>query len=120
MRCLVLNKGLDCSSFTVMWCIEADGNNWVWIKWIISSYVGSVWNCASCCQLHRLLQISVNTEACTCMNEQKQLKLTKLPSAGLVAELVEIPAPHIWREKTSGMPVCFTSESKKGSTDGSG
>lgn len=50
----------------------------------------------------------------------KQLKLTKLPSAGLVAALVEVPAPHIWREKTSGMPVCFTRESKKGSTDGSG
>jgi len=34
--------------------------------------------------------------------------------------LAETPAPHIWRENTSGMPVCLTTELKKGSTDGSG
>lgn len=45
---------------------------------------------------------------------------TRLPPAGSAVALAETPAPHIWRENTSGMPVCRTTELKKGSTDGSG
>jgi len=46
--------------------------------------------------------------------------LTRLPPAGSAALLAEIPAPHIWREKMSGMPVWRTMELKKGSTEESG
>lgn len=46
--------------------------------------------------------------------------LTRLPPAGSAVLLADSPAPHIWREKISGIPSCFTTELKKGSTDESG
>lgn len=46
--------------------------------------------------------------------------LTRLPPAGSAALLADSPAPHIWREKMSGIPSCCTTELKKGSKDESG
>ena len=46
--------------------------------------------------------------------------LTRLPPGGSSELLADRPAPHIWREKMSGIPSCCTTELKKGSTDESG
>lgn len=46
--------------------------------------------------------------------------LTRLPPTGSAVLLADSPAPHIWREKMSGIPSCCTKELKKGSTEESG